>query len=98
FSPEVIIDLSDEPILYARNRLAVASGCLAEGISYVSGETLFTPPVFNRWSKRPTLGVFGTGKRVGKTTANIWITRKLLEANIRPIVVSMGRGGPSEPE
>ena len=45
----------------------------------------------------PTLGVIGTGKRVGKTAVTGHIARRLA-ATRRTVVVAMGRGGPPEPE
>src|SRR5262249_56674795 len=46
---------------------------------------------------RPSLGVVGTGKRVGKTAVAGHAAR-LLSRRHRVVVVAMGRGGPAEPE
>ena len=49
----------------------------------------------------PSLGVIGTGKRVGKTAVSGWLSRRL-QARLAPqggvLVIAMGRGGPPEPE
>ncbi len=46
----------------------------------------------------PTLGVIGTGKRVGKTAISAYVARELKAAGTDLVVLAMGRGGPSEPE
>jgi cyclic 2,3-diphosphoglycerate synthetase len=45
----------------------------------------------------PSIGIIGTGKRVGKTAITVRAAQ-LLAAERRIIVVAMGRGGPPEPE
>jgi cyclic 2,3-diphosphoglycerate synthetase len=49
-------------------------------------------------SEKPSLAVIGTGKRVGKTAISGYLARLLSRGGFDPGVVSMGRGGPSEPE
>lgn len=95
---DIVVDLSDEPILTSKERLEIAAGCLATGVSYLAGETLFSAPVFEKWSTHPSIGIFGTGKRIGKTAVGVWFVRQLMNRNLRPVVVSMGRGGPETPE
>jgi cyclic 2,3-diphosphoglycerate synthetase len=46
----------------------------------------------------PKLAVIGTGKRVGKTAVSGYLARLLAEEGFDPGVVSMGRGGPPQPE
>jgi cyclic 2,3-diphosphoglycerate synthetase len=69
---------------------------LAEGIPYVGSDFRFDPPRFHPF-ERPSLAVIGTGKRVGKTAVTGYIAR-LLARDRSVVVVSMGRGGPAEPE
>ena len=64
--PEVVVDLSDEPVLGPRERLRVASRVLALGLPYVGPDFRFDPPELAPFP-RPSLSVIGTGKRVGKT-------------------------------
>ncbi|MCV5888665.1 2,3-diphosphoglycerate synthetase, partial [Escherichia coli] len=47
---------------------------------------------------KPSLAVIGTGKRVGKTAVTGYLARLLDREGFNPAVVSMGRGGPQEPE
>jgi cyclic 2,3-diphosphoglycerate synthetase len=94
--PELVVDLSDEPVLGPRARFRVASRVLALGLPYVGPDFRFDPPEFAPFT-RPSLSVIGTGKRVGKTAVTGHIGR-LLARDRDVVVVAMGRGGPPEPE
>jgi len=94
-SAELVVDLSDEPVLGPRERLLVASRALAAGLPYVGADFRFDPPELHPVAT-PSLAVIGTGKRVGKTAVTCHVAR--LYARERDVVVvSMGRGGPAEP-
>jgi cyclic 2,3-diphosphoglycerate synthetase len=92
----VVVDLSDEPVLDPQTRLALASRFLALGMSYVGADFRFDPPTFHPFDL-PSIAVIGTGKRVGKTAVTAHIAR-LLARERDVVVVSMGRGGPAQPE
>ena len=94
--PEVVVDLSDEPVLSPQARLLLASRALACGLAYEGADFRFEPPVFAPFPL-PSLTVFGTGKRVGKTAVTGHLAR-LLARDRDVLVVAMGRGGPPEPE
>ncbi|HQJ26673.1 MAG TPA: 2,3-diphosphoglycerate synthetase, partial [Thermoleophilia bacterium] len=98
---EVLVDLSDEPVVGYRERFLLMSAALAEGAAYVAADTEVRPQAFVRLEATPSLGVIGTGKRVGKTAVSGWLARRL-DAVRRPyggvVVLAMGRGGPPEPE
>jgi cyclic 2,3-diphosphoglycerate synthetase len=94
--PEVVVDLSDEPVLGPRERFAVASRVLAHGLPYVGADFRFDPPPFEPFPL-PSIGIVGTGKRVGKTAITAHAAQ-LLSRDREVVVVSMGRGGPAEPE
>jgi cyclic 2,3-diphosphoglycerate synthetase len=96
FEPEVAVDLSDEPVLGPRERFRLASRILARGIAYEGPDFSLRPPDFARF-ERPSLAVIGTGKRVGKTAVTGYAARLLADEHDL-VVVSMGRGGPAEPE
>lgn len=93
---EVIVDLSDEPVLGPRERLRLASRALAAGIPYIGADFRFDPPAFEPFGL-PSIAVIGTGKRVGKTAVTGHIARSLAR-RLDVVVVAMGRGGPAEPE
>ena len=94
--PELVVDLSDEPVLGPRERFRVASRVLALGLPYAGPDFRFDPPAFEPFPL-PSLAVLGTGKRVGKTAVTGHLAR-LLAREREVVVVAMGRGGPPEPE
>ena len=93
---DVVVDLSDEPVLGPRERLLWASRALALGLPYEGADFRFEPPPFHEVGV-PSLAVVGTGKRIGKTAVTGHVAR-LLAGERRVVVVSMGRGGPAVPE
>jgi cyclic 2,3-diphosphoglycerate synthetase len=93
--PEVVLDLSDEPVLDARRRFRLASRVLAAGLPYVGADFRFDPVELEPFDL-PALAVIGSGKRVGKTAVAGHVAR-LLSRSREVVVVAMGRGGPSEP-
>jgi cyclic 2,3-diphosphoglycerate synthase len=94
--PDVVVDLSDEPVLGPPERLRLVSRVLAAGLPYVGADFRFEPPQLQPYDL-PSLGVVGTGKRVGKTAVAGHLAR-LLAPRWDVVVVAMGRGGPEEPE
>jgi cyclic 2,3-diphosphoglycerate synthetase len=93
---DVVVDLSDEPVLGPRERFLLASRVLAAGLRYEGADFRFEPPRFEPFAL-PSLAVIGTGKRVGKTAVTGYVAR-LLARDRDVVVVSMGRGGPRTPE
>ena len=93
---EIVVDLSDEPVLGPAERLRWASRALAEGLPYVGADFRFDPPDLEPF-ELPSVSVIGTGKRVGKTAVTGHLAR-LLARDRSVVVVAMGRGGPAEPE
>ncbi|AFL96135.1 putative cyclic 2,3-diphosphoglycerate synthetase [Thermococcus cleftensis] len=91
-----VIDLSDEPVVDYEMRFRVASLCLRLGVAYRGADFLFTPREMKRPPK-PSIAVIGTGKRVGKTAVGGFVARTLKEIS-RPLIITMGRGGPERPE
>jgi cyclic 2,3-diphosphoglycerate synthetase len=95
YVPELVYDLSDEPVLGPRERFRAASRVLARSIPYAGADFRLDPPSYAPFGV-PSLGVVGTGKRVGKTAVTGYAAR-LLATDRDVVVVSMGRGGPREP-
>jgi cyclic 2,3-diphosphoglycerate synthetase len=93
---DVVVDLSDEPVLGPRERMLWASRALALGLPYVGADFRFEPPPFEPVDF-PSLAVIGVGKRIGKTAVTGHVAR-VLSRDRRVVVVAMGRGGPAEPE
>jgi len=97
--PEVVLDLSDEPVLGYRERMEVAAVTLARGVPYVGADfRLDPPPLTPPPLGVPTLAVIGTGKRTGKTAIAGEVARVAARRGLAPVVVAMGRGGPAEPQ
>jgi cyclic 2,3-diphosphoglycerate synthase len=92
---EVVVDLSDEPVLSPPDRFLLASRALAAGLRYEGADFRFDPPQYAPFPL-PSLAVIGTGKRVGKTAVTGHVVR-LLARDREVVVVAMGRGGPAEP-
>ncbi|HLM35015.1 MAG TPA: hypothetical protein VK278_04470 [Gaiellaceae bacterium] len=93
---EIVVDLSDEPVLGPAERMRWASRALAAGLPYVGADFRFDPPRLEPVDA-PSIAVIGTGKRVGKTAVTGHLVR-LLAREHDVVVVAMGRGGPAEPE
>jgi cyclic 2,3-diphosphoglycerate synthetase len=96
YEPSIVVDLSDEPVLGPRERFRLASRVLARGVPYVGPDFSLEPPPAEPFPL-PSLAVIGTGKRMGKTAVAGYVARLLAEER-DVVVVSMGRGGPRDPE
>jgi cyclic 2,3-diphosphoglycerate synthetase len=94
--PELVVDLSDEPVLGPVERFRLASRVLAAGLPYVGPDFELRPPELAPFPL-PSLGIVGTGKRIGKTAVAGYAAR-LLARDRDVVVVAMGRGGPAQPE
>jgi cyclic 2,3-diphosphoglycerate synthetase len=93
---DLVVDVSDEPVLGPRERFQWISRALALGLAYVGADFRFDPPHLHPFDV-PSIAVIGTGKRVGKTAVTGRLAR-LLSRDRYVVVVAMGRGGPPEPE
>lgn len=96
FEPEIAVDVSDEPVLGPRERFLLASRFLARGVAYEGADFSLRVPEYQPF-ELSSLAVIGTGKRLGKTAVTGYIAR-LLSEDRDLVVVSMGRGGPAEPQ
>ncbi len=103
FCPDVAVDLSDEPILSAPKRFELANLILSRDVVYEGADFRFAPPSYERVCEKPSISIIGTGKRVGKTALGVFVARTLSgqdggAGDYSPCIVTMGRGGPAEPE
>ncbi len=76
YEPELVVDLSDEPVLPPERRLELASRSLALGLRYLGPDFDFEPPRYEPFGL-PSLAVIGTGKRIGKTALTGQLARVL---------------------
>lgn len=98
YQPQIILDISDEPVLGYKERLLYGSIILASGITYQGSDFQFDPLKFHKILNKPSISIIGTGKRVGKTAISAYISREIKKSGYRPCVIAMGRGGPDYPE
>jgi cyclic 2,3-diphosphoglycerate synthetase len=95
-APEVILDLSDEPVLGYAEREIIAGVASAAGVAYETGDD--APESDAAPLRVPALAVIGTGKRTGKTAIAGEAARVAAADGLDPLIVAMGRGGPPEPQ
>jgi cyclic 2,3-diphosphoglycerate synthetase len=96
---EAVFDLSGEPVLDPPRRDQLAAVALANGLGYRAPGVTLTPPAQEEVDADvPIVAVIGTGKRSGKTAVAGHLASLLAERAVEPVIVSMGRGGPAEPE
>ena len=98
YNIQQVVDLSDEPVVNYVSRCLLASHLMKGGIQYKGSDFLFVPPPSLEILRFPSMMVIGTTKRVGKTAVSGYIARTLKGRGYAPCVVTMGRGGPAEPE
>jgi cyclic 2,3-diphosphoglycerate synthetase len=94
---ELIIDLTDHPVVTATDRFRLASVALNRGVPYRGADFDLRPPVFERILTKPSIRVFATGKRTGKTAVASALARRARQRGRRPVIVAVGRGGPHPP-
>ena len=94
-----VVDLADEPVLPPARKLELAALALHLDMSYESPGLVLQPPPYAPVAfDGPKLAVIATGKRTGKTAVAGHWARLLRDRGGRPVIVSMGRGGPPEPQ
>ncbi|MEO6121473.1 MAG: 2,3-diphosphoglycerate synthetase [Acidimicrobiales bacterium] len=96
--PDLVFDLSDEPVLDNRTRLRLVARTLAAGVDYRGAGFCFDAPPRPRLATKPSIAIIGSGKRTGKTAVSAHLARALRDRGTPPVVVAMGRGGPAAPE
>ncbi len=95
--PDEVIDLSDDPVVDQALREELVAIAASSGVSYSGPGYRFDPPRREKVAGLPTIAVVGTGKRTGKTAVCAALARCLAGSGARPIIVTMGRGGPKKP-
>ena len=95
---DIVMDLSDEPILDYPKRFNIACKVLNEGITYKGPDFEFEPHSEYDIMEKPSITILGTGKRIGKTAVSGSVSRLIDKNGYEPCVIAMGRGGPAEPE
>jgi len=94
---DVVLDLSDEPIMNYMIRFDVACQILKQGAIYRGSDFEFKPLEFKNVFTKPSLAIWGTGKRIGKTAMGGLVGRVLKDCKMKPAIVTLSRGGPRKP-
>lgn len=95
--PDLVYDLSDEPVVNYMVRMKIASYSFARKCSYMGPDFYFEyEPKTLKLAGRSLL-VIGTGKRIGKTAVNSYLA-KTFSAKRKTCILAMGRGGPKNPQ
>ena len=97
WKPEAVLDLTDHPVLTAADRFRLAVAALMRNVPYRGADFELKPPVFERILTKPSIRVFATGKRTGKTAVASALARRAVQRGLRPVIVAVGRGGPHPP-
>jgi cyclic 2,3-diphosphoglycerate synthetase len=98
-APVAVLDLADEPVLGAGDKLHAAALALALGLAYETPGARLAPPPYEPLDyPGPVLAVIATGKRTGKTAVAGHWSALLRGRGVDPVIVCMGRGGPSAPQ
>jgi cyclic 2,3-diphosphoglycerate synthase len=97
FKPDLVYDLSDEPIVNYIKRMKIASFCMFKQSSYMGPDFLFEYEEKSIKISKPGMLIIGTGKRIGKTAVSSYIARLLSPEN-DVCIIAMGRGGPEHPQ
>jgi cyclic 2,3-diphosphoglycerate synthetase len=98
FKPDLVYDLSDEPVVNQQIRMTIASFCFFKKASYVGPDFLFKFQENLYKTKTASISIIGTQKRIGKTAISSFIANIFKENNVEVAIVAMGRGGPKEPQ
>jgi cyclic 2,3-diphosphoglycerate synthetase len=98
YDADVVMDLSDEPIVDYSKRFKIATIILERGITYEGPDFKFYPISEHDVLQKPSFKILGTGKRIGKTAVSAYAARIIHKKQYNPCIVAMGRGGPKEPE
>jgi cyclic 2,3-diphosphoglycerate synthetase len=98
FKPDIVYDLSDEPVVNYIIRMKIASFCLYHKCSYMGPDFLFSYEGGSIRCRKPALSIIGTGKRIGKTAVSSYISKIYTRENVNVCVIAMGRGGPKTPQ
>jgi cyclic 2,3-diphosphoglycerate synthase len=95
---KIVFDLSDDPVLSYEKRFSLISVALALGLDYEGADFSFRAPPRPHSIHKPVIGVWGTGKRVGKTGLCAFAARRIASGGEDVCILTMGRGGPRKPE
>lgn len=99
YDVDIVMDLSDEPVVNYQKRFQIATTVIQENVIYKGADFEFKPLIEEDVLENPSYKILGTGKRIGKTAVSAYTARLInKEDKYTPCIVAMGRGGPETPE
>ena len=102
FNPGTVIQLSGAPQVNRQLMNRLAALAVSYGASYIAGGTVFREKRVDFDPGKPSLGLYATDKRVGKTSFGIYLAAlasglKGRKTDWQSITITHSRGGPPEP-
>ncbi|MFW6134531.1 MAG: hypothetical protein ACOC5R_03025 [Elusimicrobiota bacterium] len=99
---QTVVQLSGAPQIYREKTENIASAVVSCGASYIAGGTEFKEYQVKTKHAKPSLGIYATDKRVGKTAFGSYIGNlacgiKGIDTKWKPIIITHSRGGPPDP-
>jgi predicted GTPase len=99
---DLVVQLSGAPQVNRRLMNRYASVAVGYGVPYIAGGTVFSEGLLDVPVLKPSLGLYATDKRVGKTAFGVYIAALIsgLRGTATPwssITLTHSRGGPPEP-
>ncbi len=99
---DTVVQLSGAPQIFRSRTVELARISVSFGASYIAGGTVFSEyksPVRHR---KPSIGLYATNKRVGKTAFGSYIGGLICGINgidtpFKPVIITHSRGGPPDP-
>ncbi|MDA3793441.1 MAG: hypothetical protein PF545_07320 [Elusimicrobia bacterium] len=106
-SIKTVVQLSGAPQIFRKKTNRYASVAVSMGAQYLAGGTVFSEYRINTKHKKPSVGLYATNKRVGKTSFGSYIGNlmcgikmcgiKRIDTKFKPIIITHSRGGPPDP-
>ncbi len=99
---KAVIQLSGAPQIFRERTLEFARISVSLGASYIAGGTVFSEQRISLEHNKPSIGLYATNKRVGKTAFGSYVAGlicgiKGLETPWKPVLITHSRGGPPDP-
>ncbi|MGM0569043.1 MAG: hypothetical protein ACQESB_07510 [Elusimicrobiota bacterium] len=97
-----VVQLSGAPQIYRKKTVELARITVSFGLEYIAGGTVFAQESSSVKQKKPSVGIYATNKRVGKTAFGSYIGGLLsgikeIKTPWNPVLITHSRGGPPEP-
>ncbi|MEA3507051.1 MAG: hypothetical protein U9R36_06155, partial [Elusimicrobiota bacterium] len=101
-SIKTVVQLSGAPQIFRKKTNRYASVAVSMGAEYIAGGTVFKEYHVDTRHEKPSLGLYATDKRVGKTSFGSYIGSlicgiKGIDTRWKPIIITHSRGGPPDP-